>query len=169
MPDMSRSRAAGLHDGRPAKTASSGRRRGPRSQSQEDGPPSPADGRQRYRMLVEKDGLCFRVLCRAMPGLPGPEAAAMAKRTDALADSFRAAFNDVWGRVPEPDRATLLAHWREQRPTLLRHHPCPLRAHCPRIWLVQRRRRSSTLPLFCQSGAVLHIPAEQTAGRAGRR
>ena len=88
MSDMSRFRAAGRHDGRPAKTASSGRRRGPRSQSQEDGPSGPADGRQRYRILAEKDGLYFRVLCCPMRGLAGPEAAAMAKRTDALADSF---------------------------------------------------------------------------------
>src|SRR5437016_13096793 len=79
-----------------------------------------------YSVLVKEDGLLFRVLL-AMPGEEFSSAVKSARRSKsrALAQAFRAAFRRVWGQLPEQDRYTMLAYWRNGKsdPLLRDHDP----------------------------------------------
>src|SRR5262245_22378717 len=66
-----------------------------------------------YAVLVQRDHLFFRVLCRCS-----------VVNAKAIEDSFRSIFADIWDRIPEPDRKCLLLYWRGESDGPPAHHPC---------------------------------------------
>ena len=82
-----------------------------------------------------------------------------------MADAFRAAFNDVWDRIPAPDRVVMLTHWRGQRPWSLSDDPFPAPVRYPVVRVIDLGAESSTFPLLSRAGSVFHFPANQTTER----
>jgi hypothetical protein len=76
-------------------------------------PVRPADEVARWQALVEEDRLFVHVPAR--PAHPGAGRAPAEGSAVAPVESFRAAFVEVWARIPESDRQALLAYWRADR------------------------------------------------------
>jgi hypothetical protein len=108
--------------------------------------------------LAEKDGLVFRIVpppkaagTSPAPGPPAPDPGAMAS-------TFRAAFADVWNRIPLAGRRELLDYWQRGPLAGLRDDEL-LGRRSPLIQLVDEGRCCLARPRTDRAGHVLTIPA----------
>jgi hypothetical protein len=119
-----------------------------------------------YSVLVKEDGLLFRVLS-ATHGEEFSSVLRSARRSKsrALAQTFRATFRRVWGRLPEQDRYSMLAYWRNGKsdPCLRDPDPFAVPTPCPLIEIVDVGPWSPAHEVCSRFGSVLNFPASLVA------
>jgi len=107
--------------------------------------------------LIAEDGLVLRVVPPHATGT-GPAAVPPVGAPEAMATTFRAAFAEVWERIPEADRRKMLVYWR-RGPTWRHPDDDPPKQGWPLIEIVDNGRYAPP-PLHTErNGYVISIPA----------
>jgi hypothetical protein len=122
-----------------------------------------------FSVLIKEDGLLFRVLSAA----DGEEFSSVLRsatrsKSRALAQTFRATFRRVWGRLPEQDRYSMLAYWRNGKsdPCLRDPDPFAIPTPCPLIQIADVGPWSPAHEVCSRFGGVLNFPASLVATHA---
>src|SRR5262249_29369569 len=102
------------------------------------------------------DGLTFRIISPpAQPGAQQSPGDTFAAQAATVAEAFRLAFLRVWTRLPDQDRACLLAYWRRLPERRLRAGPGARPSASPQIRVVAGVRWSPAYPVGGELGTEL--------------
>jgi hypothetical protein len=125
-------------------------------------PKNDSDAEGSFASLVSRDGLYFRVLSDPARHKMSPsQAGGPGSRNEGIWQAFRRPFNEVWDRVPRPDRQVFVDYW--QRPPYrsasdgLSFTPPPS-GHRPLIQVTDRAPLSPLLPVWSQLGHEMNFP-----------